>query len=37
MNYDHITIEDCMVLYTMNGTRVILENGQMVGFEEDNP
>jgi len=34
MNYEQITIEDCLNLYIMKGTRVILENGQVTGFEE---
>jgi len=37
MNYDHFTIEDCLDLYISEGTRVILGNGQITGFEENSP
>lgn len=37
MNHEQITVEDCLDLYIMKGTRVILEDGQVTGFEEKNP
>jgi len=37
MNYNLITIGACLDLYISEGTRVILENGQITGFEENSP
>lgn len=34
MNYDVITIEGCLKAFELRGWRVILENGQVTGFEK---
>jgi hypothetical protein len=33
MNYDIITIQDCLDAYEMRGWGVIIEDGQVTGFE----
>lgn len=35
VNYDIITIEDCIEAYELRGWRVLLESGQVVGFEKE--
>lgn len=34
MNTEIITIEDCMIAYSLRGWEVILDNGQVIGFEK---
>lgn len=34
MNLEVVTIADCLEAYTRRGWRVIIENGQVVGFEK---
>lgn len=33
MNYDAVTIQDCIEAYEIRGWVVFLENGQVTGFE----
>ena len=35
MNYEVITIEDCLENYVMEGKSVVISNGQVVGFETE--
>ncbi len=35
MNYEVITIEDCLENYVMKGKAVIIGNGQVVGFDTE--
>lgn len=35
MNYEIVTIQDCIEAYELRGWGVILENGQVVGFESE--
>lgn len=32
LNYDAITLEDCIFLYEVKGQEVIIKNGKIVGF-----
>lgn len=34
MNYEIITIQDCIEAHEKRGWGVILENGQVIGFEK---
>lgn len=34
MNYERVTIQDCLDLFSMKGKRTILNDGEVKGFEE---
>lgn len=34
MNYDAVTLEDCLRLYEFRGSRTVIEDGRVTGFEE---
>lgn len=36
INYEVVTIEDCLINYEKKGKRVIINDGQIIGFVEDN-
>lgn len=35
MNYDAITIQDCLDMYEFMDKITIIENGQVIGFERE--
>ncbi len=35
MNYETITIEDCLDMYKKKGQATIIENGQVTGFKKE--
>lgn len=35
MNYDAVTLQDCIALYEIKGDVVIIENGHITGFAEE--
>lgn len=35
MNYETVTIQDCIDNWEKRGKTVIIENGQVVGFEKE--
>ena len=35
MNYEVVTIQDCLDMHEKKGQAVILENGQVIGFIEE--
>lgn len=34
INYDAITLQDCLENYSYKGIRVIIENGKIIGFDK---
>lgn len=34
MNYDAVTLEDCLQLYELREKRTVIEDGRITGFEE---
>ena len=35
MNYDAVTLQDCLALYELMGKTVIIENGHITGITEE--
>lgn len=36
INYEVVTIEDCLINYEKKGKRVIINDGQIIAFVEEN-
>lgn len=36
MNYENITIQDCIENFTMEGKTVVINDGQVLGFIKEN-
>ena len=34
MNYEIVTLEDCLIAYSLLGQLSIIKNGQVIGFED---
>lgn len=34
INYEEITIQDCIDNFELKGTRTVIGNGKVIGFEE---